>query len=123
MTELKKIVHELFEHDKQMHAFEKEIKVKRGQYHHLLLKNAEKVYSDDEVVAINKAYNDLVALENQRHVFNTKFNQIRNSIKAQLSPLEGGKWLHQTDDVLHPLWEFWVEDDELKYARLNGTAY
>jgi ribosomal protein L11 methylase PrmA len=123
MTSLKTMVQQLFEHDRQMRAFEKEIKVKRGHYNHLLLKNAEKVYSDNEVVAINKAYTELVSLESQREDFNNKFSEIKQFIKAQLAPLAGGKWLHETDDVLHPLWEFWVEEEELKFARLNGTSY
>lgn len=123
MTSLKTMVNQLFEHDKQMNAFEKEIKVKRGHYHHLLLRNSEKVYSDDEVIAINKAFNDLTSLESQREGFKSKFTEIKEFIKSQLAPLSGGKWVHQTDDLLHPLWEFWVEEDELKYARLNGTSY
>ncbi|HEY0679874.1 MAG TPA: hypothetical protein VGD17_16435 [Chitinophagaceae bacterium] len=123
MNELKKMVSELFEHDKQMHALEKEIKVKRGYYHHLILRNSDKVYSDEEVVAINKAYEDLLQMESQRAGFRNKFDEIKNYIKKQLAPLDGGKWVHITDELMHPKWEFWVEDEELKYARLNGTSY
>ena len=123
MNELKKIASELFEHDKQMRALEKEIKVKRAYYRHLIFQNAEKVYSDEEVVAINKAYEDLTQLEIQRSSFHNKFDEIKNFIKSQLAPLEGGKWVHITDELMHPKWEFWVEDEELKYARLNGAAY
>ena len=123
MNDLKQKVRELFDHDKQMHALEKEIKVKRGYYHHLILNNPEKVYSDEEVIAINKAYDDLQQLENQRSGFRNKFDEIKTFIKKHLAPLDGGKWVHITDDLIHPRWEFWVEDEELKYARLNGTNY
>lgn len=123
MNELKLKVQELFEHDKQMRLFEKEVKVKRGYYHHLILKNSEKVYSDEEVIAINKAYQELTQLESQRSAFSNKFNEIKNFLKSQLAPLDGGKWVHITDDLMHPKWEFWVEDEELKYARLNGINY
>lgn len=117
------MVRELFEHDKQMREIEKEIKVKRAYYHHLILKNAEKVYSDEEVIAINKAHEELTQIESQRSTFNNKFDEIRTFIKSQLAPLDGGKWVHITDELMHPKWEFWVEEDELKYARLNGAAY
>ena len=123
MNELKQKVQELFEHDKQMRAFEKEIKVRRGYYHHLILQNSEKVYSDEEVIAINKAHKELAQLESQRHDFKNKFDEIKDFIKSHLAPLDGGKWIHVTDELMNPKWEFWVEDEELKYARLNGMSY
>jgi hypothetical protein len=123
MSQLKQSVIELFEQDQQLIALEKEIKVKNAQYHHLILKNTEKIYSDDEVMAINAAYEDLARLEAQRSVFRGRIGDIKNFLKSRLAPLAGGRWVHETADPIHPRWEFWVEDEDLKYGRLNGANY
>ena len=123
MSELKASVVELFDQDQRLIALEKDIKVKNAHYHHLILKNSEKTYSDAEVVAINNAYDELGKLEQQRTIFRTKINEIKSFLKSKLAPLAGGRWVHETSDPIHPRWEFWVEDEELKYARLNGAAY
>lgn len=123
MTELKNQVRELFEQDRQINSLEKDIKVKNAHYHHLILKNGDRVYSDEEVLAIHKAYEDLKALEGQRSVFHQRIQEIKNYLKSLLAPLSGGRWVHQTEDPIHPCWEFWVEEDELKYARMNGANY
>lgn len=123
MSDLKQMVRELFEKDQQMNSIEKEIKTKRAHYHHLILKNSEKVYSDAEVTAISKAFEELGKLEEQKSVFKDRFTDIKNILLKLLSPLNGGRWVHETEDPINPRWEFWVEDEELKYARLNGAAY
>ena len=123
MSDLKQMVRELFEKDQQMNSLEKEIKNKRAHYHHLILKNSEKVYSDAEVTAISSAFEELGKLEEQKSVFKERFNDIKNKLLKLLSPLGGGRWVHETEDPINPRWEFWVEDEELKYARLNGAAY
>jgi chromosome segregation ATPase len=123
MSDLKQMVRELFEKDRQMNSIEKEIKTKRAHYHHLILKNSEKVYSDVEVAAINMAFEELNKLEEQKSVFKDRFSDIKNMMLKLLNPLNGGRWVHETEDPINPRWEFWVEDEELKYARLNGAAY
>lgn len=123
MSELKIKVNELFAQDQQLNALEKDIKVKNAQYHHLILKNTEKIYSDEEVISINKAHDELTRLENQRSAFRDKANEIKAFLISKLAPLGGGHWVHETEDPIHPRWEFWVEDEELKYARLNGANY
>lgn len=123
MSELKTQVIELFERDKALNALEKEIKVKNAHYHHLILKNSEKIYNDAEVIAINNTFEELNTLENKRTQFKTNINLIKDFLKSRLAPLAGGRWVHETDDPIHPRWEFWVEEDELKYARMNGASY
>ena len=123
MSELKVKVNELFLQDQQLNALEKDIKVKNAHYHHLLLKNSEKIYSDEEVIAVNKIFEELSGLESQRANFRSAIKEIKDYLKSKLSPLGGGRWVHLTEDPIHPRWEFWVEDDELKFARLNGAAY
>jgi len=123
MSELKSKVNELFAQDQQLNALEKEIKVKNAHYHHLILKNSEKVFSDEEVITINTVFEELTHLESQRSAFRSKMNEIKDFLKRKLTPLSGGRWVHETSDPIHPRWEFWVEDEELKFARLNGAAY
>ena len=123
MSDLKTRVIELFEKDKELNALKKEIKVKNAPYHHLILQNTEKVYNDAEVVAINNTFEELNALEDKRTQFKTNINLIKDFLKSRLAPLAGGRWVHETEDPIHPRWEFWVEDDELKFARMNGTSY
>jgi len=114
---------DLFEKDKALIAIGKEIKVKNAHYHHLILKNTEKIYSDDEVLAINSAFEELGALEDQKSKVKSTIYEVKNFLKSKLAPLGGGRWVHETEDPIHPRWEFWVEDDELKYARMNGASY
>jgi hypothetical protein len=123
MNELKDNVRELFDQDQKLIALEKEIKAKNAHYHHLLLKNSEKTYSDEEVLAINGIYEELTKLESLRSSFRSKIDEIKSYLKQKLAPLAGGRWVHATSDPIHPHWEFWVEEDELKYARLNGASY
>ncbi len=123
MSELKSKVNELFAQDQQLNTLEKDIKVKNAHYHHLILKNSEKVFSDEEVIAINTVFEELTQLESQRSAFRSKMNEIKDFLKRKLAPLSGGRWVHETNDPIHPRWEFWVEDEELKFARLNGAAY
>lgn len=123
MSELKNKVNELFARDQQLNALEKDIKAKNAHYHHLILKNTEKTYSDEEVIAINTVYEELATLEDQRSAFKSGIAEIKNFLKNKLAPLSGGRWIHTTEDPIHPRWEFWVEEDELKFARLNGAAY
>ncbi len=123
MSELKTKVNELFAQDQQLNALEKDIKVKNAHYHHLILKNSEKTYSDEEVMAINTVFEELTQLESQRSVFRSKMNEVKDFLKRKLAPLSGGHWVHETTDPIHPRWEFWVEDEELKFARLNGAGY
>ena len=123
MSELKTKVNELFAQDQQLNALEKDIKVKNAHYHHLILKNSEKVFSDEEVITINTVFEELTHLESQRSAFRSKMNEIKDFLKRKLAPLAGGRWVHETTDPIHPRWEFWVEDEELKFARLNGAAY
>ena len=123
MSDLKQMVRELFEKDQQMNSIEKELKTKRAHYHHLILKNSEKVYSDVEVTAISKAFEELGKLEEQKSIFKDRFTEIKNVLLKLLTPLSGGRWVHETEDPINPRWEFWVEDEELKYARLNGAGY
>ena len=123
MSELKNKVNELFAQDQQLNALEKEIKVKNAQYQHLILKNSERIFSDEEVISINNAFDEITRLENQRTIFREKANEIKDFLKSKLARLSGGHWVHKTEDPIHPHWEFWVEEEELKYARLNGAAY
>lgn len=123
MSALKEKVSKLFAQDQQLNALEKDIKVKNAHYNHLLLKNSEKTYSDDEVIAINEVYEELSELESQRAGYRSAINEIKDYLKNRLSPLGRGRWVHHTEDPIHPRWEFWVEDDELKFARLNGASY
>ena len=52
-----------------------------------------------------------------------KLQKIKSFFISLVAPLNGGRWVHETEDFLHPKLEFWMEDDELKYARLNGVNY
>jgi hypothetical protein len=48
---------------------------------------------------------------------------LKDQLKEILLPLNGGRWIHTTDDIMHPHWEFWLEGEELQYAKLNGQRY
>ncbi|MDX2046481.1 MAG: hypothetical protein SFU87_06825 [Chitinophagaceae bacterium] len=123
MSELKKMVRELFEQDQHINSIEKDIRTKKAHYHHLILKNPDKVYSDEEVMAIKKVSEELDNLQTQKSVFQSRQNEIKDFLKTLLTPLSNGRWVHETEDPIHPRWEFWVEEEELKYARLNGASY
>ncbi|ULQ54662.1 hypothetical protein [Flavihumibacter fluvii] len=123
MQNLKTLVNELFEQDQLTNALAKDIKTKTAQYNHLLLKNTEKVYSDAEVIAINTVHEELLQLRARQEAIAATSNGIKYQLKSFIIPLNGGRWLHETEEILEPNWEFWLEDDELKYARMNGRNY
>ena len=123
MNHLKQMVTELFEQDQQINAIDKEIKVATAQYHHLVLKNPDKVYSDTEVMAIRGISEKIEQLKLKKSSSYQRANEIRSFFISLVAPLNGGRWVHETEDFLHPRLEFWMEDDELKYARLNGVNY
>ncbi len=123
MNQLKQMVTELFEQDQQIHAIDKEIKNATAQYHHLVLKNPEKVYSDTEVLAIRGISEKIEQLQLKKNAVDQRANEIKSFFISLVAPLNGGRWVHETEDFLHPKLEFWMEDDELKYARLNGVNY
>lgn len=123
MKNLKSIVNELFEQDQLFSTVAKEIKTKTAQFNHLLLKNSEKVYSDAELIAINTLHEELVLLKNKQEQILEISTGIKEQLKSFVEPLNGGRWLHETEEILAPNWEFWLEDDELKYARMNGRNY
>lgn|SRR6187399_1333084 len=123
MNHLKQMVTELFEQDQQINAIDKEIKVATAQYHHLVLKNPEKVYSDTEVMAIRGISEKIEQLKLKKSSSYQRANEIKSFFISLVAPLNGGRWVHETEDFLHPKLEFWMEDDELKYARLNGVNY
>ncbi len=123
MNHLKQMVTELFEQDQQIRAIDKEIKNVNAQYHHLVLKNSEKVYSDSEVLAIRNITEKIEQLQLKKKAIDERANDIKSFFISLVAPLNGGRWVHETEDFLHPKLEFWVEDNELKYARLNGVNY
>jgi hypothetical protein len=123
MQNLKALVHELFEQDKQLNALSKDLKTRTAQYNHLLLKNTEKLYSDGELIAINALHGELNEIRSQQQNLLTISHNIKEQLKTFMQPLNGGRWVHETDDQLHPQWEFWLEEDELKYAQMNGRNY
>ncbi|KIC95674.1 hypothetical protein [Flavihumibacter solisilvae] len=123
MHDLKKLVKELFEQESLVRSLDKEIKNTRAQYHHLILKNSEKIYSDQEMINIYSIHEKLVELESRQEAFNNRTIEIKSFLCSLVKPLNGGRWIHETDDFMHPKLEFWIEDDELKYARLNGRSY
>ena len=123
MQNLKSLVNELFEQDKLFSSIAKDIKTKTAQFNHLLLKNSEKVYSDAELIAINTLHEELAQLKNKQEQIVTISIGIKAQLKSFVEPLNGGRWLHETEEILAPNWEFWLEDDELKYAKMNGRNY
>ena len=123
MSQLKQMVSELFEQDQQINAIEKEIKVATAQYHHLVLKNPEKLYTDAEVIAIRGMSEKIEQLQLKKTAVHQRANEIKAFFISLVAPLNGGRWVHETEDFLHPKLEFWMEDEELKYARLNGVNY
>lgn len=123
MQELKSLVNQLFEQDQHLRALEKELKTKTAQYNHLLMKNIEKAYSDAEVLTINSIFTELQALQQRQQELQANCNHVKDQLKQIILPLNGGRWIHTTDDIMHPNWEFWLEGEELQYAKLNGQRY
>lgn len=123
MINLKSLVSKLFEQDQLINGLAKEIKTKTAQYNHLLLNNTEKVYSDQELIAINTLFQELQDLKKKQEGIAAVSNQIKEQLKSFILPLNGGRWIHTTEDIMHPKWEFWLEEDELKYAKMNGRNY
>jgi hypothetical protein len=123
MQNLKSLVHELFEQDKLLNALSKDLKTKTARYNHLLLKNTGKIYSDSELIAINALHDELNEIRNRQENILTTGRTIKDQLKTFMLPLNGGRWVHETDDPIHPQWEFWLEEDELKYAQMNGRNY
>jgi hypothetical protein len=123
MQNLKSLVHELFEQDKQLNALSKDLKTKTARYNHLLLNNPEKLYSDSELMAINTLHLELNEIRRQQQTILNISHNIKEQLKTFVQPLNGGRWVHETDDQLHPKWEFWLEEDDLKYAQMNGRNY
>lgn len=117
------MVSQLFELEQQANALNKDIKTKTAHYHHLILKNSEKLFSDEEMIAINSMFNEVNALKSEQAARFEKAASIREQLKKMVISLDGGRWVHATDDIMHPHWEFWVEDDKLKFAQLNGRGY
>lgn len=120
---LKTMVAQLFEQEQSAQALNKDIKTKTAHYRHLLLKNSEKLFSDDELLAIHQMYTDIQALRAEQSARFSQAQHIRDELKNMVLSLDGGRWIHATDDIMHPHWEFWVEEDELKFAQLNGRGY
>ena len=123
MQNLKTLVSDLFEQDQQFSAIAKDLKIKTAQYNHLLLKNSDKVYSDAEILAINALHIEIQQLKIKQQELVKISNDIKEQLKSFVLPLNGGRWLHETEEILQPNWEFWLEEDELKYAKMNGRNY
>lgn len=117
------MVNQLFEQDQLLRVLEKEVKTKTAQYNHLLMKNAEKAYSDAEVQTIHTIYTELQALLQRQQDLQSNCTCLKDQLKEILQPLNGGRWIHTTDDIIHPHWEFWLEGEVLQYAKLNGQRY
>lgn len=122
-TPLKLMVSQLFDQEQSARALDKDIKTKTAHYRHLLLKNSEKLFSDEEMLAIHQLYTEIDTLRKEQAGRFSRAEHIREDLKNMVLALDGGRWIHATDDIMHPHWEFWVEDDELKFAQLNGRGY
>ena len=123
MNPLQEKVKVLFDQDRQLNALEKTLKTRNAHYQHLLLKNTERVFVDAEVLQIHSIYHELQALQAEKKALLDSQSIVRKEILDWLIPLSGGRWVHETEDPIHPRWEFWAEGDELKFARLNGANY
>lgn len=122
-TPLKLMVSQLFDQEQSARALDKDIKTKTAHYRHLLLKNSEKLFSDEEMLAIHQLYTEIDRLRKEQADRFSRAEHIREDLKNMVLALDGGRWIHATDDIMHPHWEFWVEDGELKFAQLNGKGY
>lgn len=123
MNPLQEKVQTLFEIDRQLNALEKALKTKNAHYQHMLLKNSDRIFSDTEVLQIHAVYQELQQLKTEKITLQEENQKVRAELLEWLAPLSGGRWVHETNDPLHPHWEFWVEEEELKFARMNGVSY
>ncbi|KYP14229.1 hypothetical protein [Flavihumibacter sp. CACIAM 22H1] len=117
---LKGLVQELFEQDKLAGSLDKEIKQVKARYHQLILRKSDKTYTDSEILAIKKVHDELTELQTRKAAFQVRKTEIKAFLTTLIAPLGGGRWIHETDDFMNPHWEFWLEDEELKYARLKS---
>jgi hypothetical protein len=122
VTDLKSLVQELFEQDRLAGSLDKEIKTVKARYHQLMLRKSDKTYTDSEILAIKLVHDELLALEGRKTAFLQRKTEIKDFIKGLIAPLDGGRWIHETTDFMNPFWEFWLEDGELKYARLKSEV-
>lgn len=120
---LKSMVSQLFEQEQSARALDKDIKTKTAHYRHLLLKNSERLFSDDEMLAIHQMNIEVEELKKEQAARFAQAEHIREELKSMVLSLDGGRWIHATEDIMHPHWEFWIEDGELKFAQLNGRGY
>ncbi|MFT4024990.1 MAG: hypothetical protein QM664_14530 [Flavihumibacter sp.] len=120
---LKSMVSQLFEQEQSARALDKDIKTRTAHYRHLLLKNSGKLFSDDEMLAIHQLYTEIAQLKNEQAARFAQAEHIREELKNMVLSLDGGRWIHATEDIMHPHWEFWIEEGELKFAQLNGRGY
>jgi hypothetical protein len=123
MENIQTLVASMFEKEQLIHALEKESKVSNAHYHHLVLQNPDRVFSDDEVVMIQKVYSKLQSIKKQQQELQLQILSIKETLKGYVAPLEGGRWKHRTNDPMHPYIEFWLEDEDLCYARLNQREW
>ena len=86
MNDLKKMVKELFEQESLVRSLDKEIKNTRAHYHHLILKNSEKIYSDEEMMDIYSIHEKLVELEGRQTTFNNRTIQIKDFLRSLVLP-------------------------------------
>lgn len=119
-VDLKQLVQELLGQDKAAGTVDKEIKTAKARYHQLILRNPEKTYSDTELMAIKAVHNELCRLQDQKAGFQQQKAAIKDYLKNLVEALDGGRWVHETDDFMNPCWEFWIEEGELKYTRLKS---
>lgn len=119
-VDLKVLVQELFEQDKLAGSLDKDIKNVKARYHQLILRKSDKTYTDAEILAIKQVHDELTALQDRKAAFQLRKSEIKSFLKELIAPLGGGRWIHETEDFMNPLWEFWLEEEELKYARLKS---
>lgn len=119
-VDLKALVQELFEQDKLAGSLDKDIKTVKARYHQLILRKSDKTYTDSEILAIKEVHDELKALQDRKAAFQIRKTAIKEFLKDLIAPLGGGRWIHETTDFMNPHWEFWLEEDELKYARLKS---
>lgn len=120
--DLKALVQELFEQDKLAGSLDKDIKTIKARYHQLILRKSDKTYTDAEILAIKQVHDELTALQDRKALFQVRKTEIKSFLKDLITPLGGGRWIHETTDFMNPLWEFWLEGEELKYARLKSEV-
>jgi hypothetical protein len=119
MNNLKSLVAELFENDLQMRILEKEVKIKTAQYYQQIQKNSEGMYTDSEILTIYSIHVSLQEIKEKQEGMQKNIESIKSELAKFIVPLNGGRWIHETDDSGNSLWEFWLEEEELKFARLK----